>query len=774
MMFMHLLKIAVRNFKRYPGYSLINLFGLAVGMAVCIAIFLWVQDEWRYDRFHTRADRLHRVVSKLESGWTTTSPWAISEVLKKDYPEVIRASRYRQNQTAFRYRDIQFQESYALVDRDFFDMFSFPLLKGNPDNVFEMTNAAVLTQSAATRFFGDEDPMGKVISIENQQEVTVTGLMQDVPANSSLDFSILINMKMVPQEVLESWALETGAYVLLSENVALDEFRKKMSGTTMKYDKRTNQQVINDLQPLTRIHLYSYYGTSLIFYVYMFSAVAVFILLLACINFINLSTARAGKRAREIGMRKVTGAARGSIMRQFLLESMAYAVVALLIALGLVRLFLPEFNALSGKHLALDLLNNAGLMLGLLAIALFTGILSGGYPAWVLSSFKPVRILKQAGATSSSRSTLRKCLVVLQFVVAISLTIGTFIVYRQLSYIRNKDLGFNRNQIVVMRMNQDIRTNYQTFKDELKQHTHVIQVTAANNLPTQVGNINPVYWEGRGPEEYEIMNFVATDHDYIETFDMQIVQGRNFSRDYQTDVDNYIVNEEAVKFMQLQEPVGKLFSIWQYEGRIIGVVGNFHATSLRNQIKPVVITLHQNWWPSQLFIRIKPDEIPQTLERIETLWKRYTNGQPFIYNFLDDIFDQQYRAEQRLGRLFNYFAVLTIFISCLGLLGLASFMAEQRTKEVGVRKVLGATYSNIILLLSREFGVLIAVANLIAWPLTFILMKRWLNNFAYHAGVPLQVFVFSALLVLAVAMVSVSFQAVRAARADAVRSLRYE
>ena len=529
-----------------------------------------------------------------------------------------------------------------------------------------------------------------------------------------------------------------------------------------------------ELEPLTRIHLHNLKGGGPILYVHIFATIAVFILLMASINFMNLATARAGTRAKEVGLRKVVGARKSDVVRQYYGESILHAGLALVLAIGLAFLTLPAFNNLAEKSLTLSFTRDAGVLLALLVITLFTGLVSGSYPAFFLSSFQPARVLKNAASPASSKSRLRKILVVFQFSIAVVLLIGTAAVYSQLNYIRTVNLGFNRNQVVTLAMNRVIRSNYRVFKDELLRNTGIVNVTAATSRPTYVGNINPVYWEGRNPGQYETMNFIATDHDYIKTFEMEIIAGRDFSREISTDPQNYIVNEAAVRMMGLQAPVGKLFSIWDNRGTIIGVVKDFHNRPLSQEITPTVITLNPNWAPNVIFVRIRPENIARTMNRIEEIWGRFAQGQPFEPVFLDESFEDLYRSDRRMGVIFRTFAGLAIFISCLGIFGLAAFTAQQRTKEIGVRKVLGASVAGIISLLSREFLLLVSIANLIAWPAGYILTNRLLRNYAYRTELPIWIYFGAGILVYLIALMTVSFQAFKAARTEPVNALRYE
>jgi predicted permease len=773
-MFNSYLKIALRTIQRHKGYSFINIMGLAVGIACCVLILLWVQDELSYDRFHENYRDLYRTVVNVGDKWWTSSPWALAPTLKKDYPEIQMYTRYGEIQRLITYGDKNFNEDIAFVDHDFFKMFTFPFVEGNPDSAFPTVNSAVITEKTARKYFGNDDPLGKALNVNNRFQLTITGVIKEVPSNSHMQFDVVIPVLLFGEAVNTEWSLESSSYVLLQDNTAVEAFREKISGVIMKYDRRTDQTVVLDLQPLSRIHLYSLYGGGSILYIYIFSSIAVIILLIACINFMNLSTARGGTRAKEVGMRKVVGARRSHVIKQFFGESMLLSFVALCLAVGLVFLFLPSFNKLAQKSLSFDLSGNLTILLGLLGLTLLTGIVSGSYPALFLSSFHPARVIKGTLSAESGKPFLRKVLVVTQFTIAVVLIIGTLVVYKQLHYIRNRELGFNRQQVLSLDLNRPVRDSYQSLKNEFLQHPSVLNVTAATSRPTRVGNINPVYWEGRGPEQYETWKFVSTDFDYIKTFEMEIVSGRDFSREFETDRQNYIVNEKAVEHMGFQDPIGTLFSIWENEGQIIGVVKDFHMTSLHNEIEPLVITLSDNWRPSILFIKVRPENIHSTVIDLEKTWNTFAPNFPFEFQFLDEAFEAQYRTDQRTGSLFKSFAFLAIFISCLGIFGLAAFMAEQRTKEIGVRKVLGATVPNIVGLLSKEFLILLTAANAVAWPSAFFLARSLLNRYAYRTNLSLWLFLLAGALAYTIALMTVTYHAFKAARTDPAHALRYE
>ena len=769
------LRTAWRNLKKYKVFSFINIAGLAVGMGCCILIFLWVQDELGFDRFHQNQERLYRAVLRQEGTWITSSGWALAPTLKREFPEIRKATRFADRNVLHTFEDKSLYRRTAFVDPDFLDMFGFALLEGDPAGAMAVNRSVVITESTARAIFGHSDPMGKTLNLNNgQYQVTVTGIVKDPPENSTLRFDALVPVRIVGEEVDTDWSYESECYVLLDENASLEEVRKKIAPIVMKYDQRVNTERALDLEPLTRIHLHSLGGGGPILYVYIFSTIAVFILLMACINFMNLATARAGTRAKEVGLRKVVGARKSDVVRQFYGESLVHACLALVGAVGLVLLVLPAFGNLAEKRLTMNFTRDAAALLALLVITIVTAIVSGSYPALFLSSFRPAKVLKSVSIGGSSKPRLRKTLVVVQFSIAVVLIIGTAAVYRQLNFIRTADLGYSRHHVVTVAMNRVILPRYQAFKDELLRNPSVVNVTAATGRPTWVGNINPVFWEGRGPEQYETMNFVATDHDYIKTFEMEIVAGRDFSREFSTDVENYIVNEAAVRKMGLQDPVGKLFSIWEDRGTIIGVVKDFHNRPLSLEITPMVITLRTNWPPSVIFIRIRPENVARTMDMIKETWGRFAPGQPFEPAFLDENYEDLYRSDRRMGLVFRNFAGLGIFISCLGIFGLAAFTAEQRTKEIGVRKVLGASTAGIVSLLSREFLVLVTVANLIAWPSGYFLTNRLLRNYAYRTDIPIWIFLGAGILAYLIALLTVGYQAFKAARTEPVHALRYE
>ncbi|MFC2163566.1 ABC transporter permease [Acidobacteriota bacterium] len=768
-------KIALRNIKNHKIYSFINIMGLAIGMACCILILLWVQDELSYDKFHENYNDIYRTIPELNDNMVSANPLALAQTLKENHPEVVKIARFCGRTWLTKSGDKIYNERGALVDDDFLKIFTFPLVKGTPETVFANRESIVITEHTAAKFFGTTDPIGKSLLINNTIKLVVTGVLKDVPTNSHLQFDFLAPMKLQGDRAVTSWSYEARTYFLLQKNVSPQAFEEKISGFIMEHDKRTNQKVTLHIQSLAKVHLYSLGGTDPILYVYIFLTIAIAILFIACINFINLSTARANTRAKEIGMRKVVGAERDNIIQQFIGESILLSAIALLLAIGFVYLLLPAFNTLSQKQLTLDITGQASTVIGLVGIIILTGFVSGSYPAFMLSAFKPVNTLKRERQSGSGGYVLRKILVIGQFTATIILIIGTIIMYRQLNFIRNKDLGLNKDYIVAIDMNNELRQNYKSFKSEIKRNPNIINVTAARRLPTSIGHFNPVYWEGRGPEQYVTFVDASVTYDYFKTFGMEIIEGRSFSQELATDKENYILNEAAAEMTELESPIGKMFSIWEDEGKIIGIVKNFHTSSLHNEIGPVVFTLSQRHGRyNYIFSKIRSDGVSGTLQFLKSKAIEFAPNNLFEYRFLDEAFDQQYRSDQRRGTIYKYFTILAIFISCLGLFGMASFTAEQRTKEIGIRKVLGASISNITLLISKDFIILLMISNIIAWPIAYFIMQRMLNSYAYRTSIAAWIFVAAGAAAIVVALLTVGIKIIRAATANPIDSLRYE
>ncbi len=783
--------VALRNLRKHKAYSLINVTGLAIGMASTILILLWVRDELSFDRFHAKATQIHRIyrdeAATAAGSSSALTPPPMAAALKKDFPEVLLATRFGTWQRRLvTSGDRSFSESrYMHVDPDFFDMFSFPLLKGDPETALAEPYSIVLTESAAAKYFGDEDPVGRSLTVDRSFDVTVTGIVQDPPQNSSLTFDMLspfaiLLTQYIGEEATDNWGFNSfGTYVLLAPDVPAEDFNPKLEGYLQRNDEEDDDRLV--AQPLLDIHLRSNVGHDLgnrgsIKYVWIFGALALFILAIAAINFVNLTTARSAKRAREVGVRKVVGARRSQIVRQFFGESILMSLLALGAALILVELVLPAFNALSRKEISTAWFENFPALAGCLCLALATGLLSGVYPALFLSSFRPVRVLKGSLQAAGGGSTFRKVLVIVQFSLSVFLITGTAVISRQMAYMRNKDLGFDKEQIVHLRLFGELSAKYPVIKESLLRNPDVVSVTASMSLPTSIqGSPGTPEWEGKDPDAVMEIKADFVDFDYIETFGISMVEGRSFSQDFATDPEEaYLVNEEAVRRMGLERPaVGKRFSFWEREGKIIGVMKDAHFQPFHQKIEPLVFKIFPPWFRA-LYVKIRAGDTAARLASIEKTWASLDLGYPFDVRFLDEDFENLYRSEARMGTLFRTFAALAVFIACLGLFGLASFMAEQRTKEIGIRRILGASVTGITAMMSREFIAWVLAANLVAWPAAWFFMSRWLQGFAYRSELSPWSFLVSGAIALTIALATVSALSVRAASANPADTLRYE
>ena len=777
------LKIAIRNLRKHKGYSFINIFGLAVGLATCILILLWVQDEVSYDQFHTNLDSLYRVVCYDRLGsrekYSVTSP-PIAPALEQNFPEILRATRYLEKRNQLiKYGDEKFLEkSVSFSDPAFLEMFSFPLIQGDSKTALTDPYTALLTESTARKYFGPEDPIGKILSLGGRFDIQVTGVLEDLPANSHLQFSILMPVKLLKDL---GWDLDDWERFFIHTYIQLHPESAPIDPLKILdiYEKGTGEEsnILYELLPVKDIHLRSagiwgYGADGNIRNVYLFSIIAVFVLLIACVNFMNLSTARSGDRAKEVGMRKVVGAHRKDIIQQFFGESMLLAFIALGLSLVFVSIVLPVFNNLTAKNMALHISTNASLLMFLVGIALITGLLSGIYPALLLSGFKPVVAFKAKSiSTRNIHSLFRKILVVAQFSLSIALIIGTGIVFTQLEYMQKMELGFNQEHIICMNLTPSLKEKYEVMKEELLRLPGVSQVTTASSRP--FAGISSTTWEGQDSNRHIELFFSRVDTDFCKTFGMTIVDGRFFSEDFSTDKESYMLNETAVRQMELENPVGEQIEFLEQKGTVIGIIKDYHFRSLHSKIAPLLLTLSEKG-QDYMSIKVVPGNLRSTLDEIESVWSQFERDYPFKYTFINEEFDRIYRTEIRFRDIFGYFAGLAIVISCLGLFGLASFMAEKRTKEIGVRKVLGASVSGIAILLAKEFTKWVIVANAVAWPLAYWTMKEWLTGFAYRAEMGLGIFLISGGLALVLAWITVGYKSVRAALTNPVDCLRYE
>jgi putative ABC transport system permease protein len=781
------LKVAVRNLLRHKVFSFINIFGLALGMTCSILIMLWVQDELSFNRFHTNSGRLHRVIEHQhypggEDLIMPSTPGPLAEGLKKEFPEITHAAKVSWDvQVLLAHGDKRFKEKGNYVSPDFLTMFTFPLLKGDAATALSQPHSLVIDETMALKYFGTTDVLGRMLQVNNRTSYKITGVMAPVPKNSSLQFSFLMPVDDYENQPDMGWLKNWGSngirtFVLLRPDADAAALSAKMEKFLLKHNPDSHIDLF--LQAVSDMHLYTFFKPGRVpvgrmQYVRLFSVVAVFVLLIACINFMNLSTARSAKRAKEVGVRKVIGAVRSVLVGQFLGESILIALLAILIAACLTQLSLGTFNELTDKYIRLDFTDPV-LLAWLAGIALVTGLVAGSYPALFLSSFKPVTVLKGTHKFSNHAALFRKGLVVFQFVLSAILIISTLVAYRQVNYIHHKSLGLNRENVAYVYLEGDLSKHAGLFKQELAQAPGIQAVGAASQNPLQVGNSGGgVEWRGKDPKSDILFCYINADYGFINTLDIKLKEGRVFSKAYGADSMKVLVNEEAVRLMGLQQPIGEKLKIGDKNVHIIGVMKNFHVTPLQEAMQPVILTLSEPE-SHMAYIRTRPGQTATALASLEKLVKKYNPAYPFEYHFLDEDFGKMYRSEAIISRLANYFAGIAILISCLGLFGLALFTAEQRTKEIGIRKVLGASVSGIVAMLSKDFLKLVLIANVIAWPLGWYLMDNWLQDYAFRVELGWWIFILAGAATLFIALLTVSFQALRAAVANPVRALRRE
>jgi predicted permease len=788
-MFKNYLKIALRNLQRHKAYSLLNISGLAIGMACSILILLWVQNELSYDRFHADADEMYRLTCNAGDFKAAVTPAGMAAGLQSEMPEIKSTVRISKPSTElFEVGTQKFEEKNILyVDSNFLNVFSFQLLKGDRISALANPNAIVITEAMAKKYFGDNGAIGKIIKKNNNDNLVVTGVLADVPSNSHLQFDFILPMSSIAStndDIKNSvWgSFNFYTYIELNKNINTDAAKLAKLTARIKEIYKTHvpdMKVDFQLQSLTAIHLHSdlqidVAGNGNIQYVNIFFIVAIFILIVACINFMNLATARSARRAKEVGLRKVVGAGRGQLMVQFLGESLIISFFSLLIAIGIVWLLLPAFNHLAEKNLFFSLLNGK-LIFMLAGIALLTGILSGIYPALFLSGFKPITVLKGKLKIGGGNLLFRNSLVVTQFVVSIILLVGTAVVYRQLNFIKNKNLGFDKSNLLYMQMTGDIWNKQPALKTLLQQDPNTNDYSVISDLPTSLvtGTID-VQWEGKDPKSQVVVPSMDVDENFVKVFQMKIVAGRSFSRSFKGDSSNYVINETAMHLMgmNINNAVGRNISFSGTKGIVIGVVKDFNFKPLQYAIDPLILRL--NRWGGYVMLRTHPGNTQATINALGKISHDLNPAYPFTYNFLDKDLDNLYKGERQMGSIFNLFAILAIFISCLGLYGLSAFMAEQRTREIGVRKVLGASVFSIIYLLSGKFTRLIIIAIIIAIPVSWWAIDNWLKSFAYRINIGGMIFLIACGTALLIALLTVSYESIKAAIANPVKSLRSE
>jgi len=799
-MFKNYLIIAVRNLLRQKGYSIINISGLAIGLAAFILIVLHVTDELSYDRFHKNADNIYRVcIDGMISGDVfnvAVSAPPMGQAMVRDIPEVTNSVRLSEDDETvfFSYENNKFyEEGMIYVDSTFFDIFSFRMIMGNPETALDELYSIVLTQSVAEKYFGKNNPVGKTIMLNDKHNFMVTGIVEDPPSNSHFTFNVLSTYSTfldVYNVGHQDWgSLSIYTYVLLTPGTIIPEvearFPEFMNKNMEGLSEMESIKFKPYLQPVTSIHLHSNLMAELepnsdIKYVYTFLAIAIFILLIACINFMNLSTARSIKRAREVGLRKVVGAHRKQLIIQFLGESFILCFIGLILALILVELALPTFNHLLDKDFILNDYFHWSHVLYLVLIAIIVSLIAGSYPAFYLSAFQPIKVLKGILGSSSKKSAVRNVLVVIQFSISIFLIISTGFVYHQLQYLRQKKLGFDKENVVVIPLRGDrLQQKAEVLKMELKNLSCVENVTSSQFIPG--GDMNGTGYAPEGMDENApwIIYTNSVGFEYVKTMGMEIIGGRDFEKEFSTDSTGILINETLVKKLGWENPIGKKISAFHSEPAIdltiIGIVEDFNFRSLHDAIEPSLMIIGQDN-ARYISVRLTPGNISQNLETLNKKWKETENSFPFDYFFLDKDLDQLYKAEIRVGETFIYFTIIAILIACLGLFGLASFNAEQKTKEIGIRKALGSSIQNIVIMLSKQFSKWVIIANIISWPIAFYFIDNWLGNFAYSLNIldKWYIFIVSGLLALIIALLTVSYQAVKAAFTNPVEAIKYE
>lgn len=784
-------KTAWRNLFNNKFYSAINIAGLTIGLAVGLLILLWVNDELSFDRFHSKVDSIYKVNAQIGTG-SSMQVWGgvqgpVATYALKEIPGVQNAVRVitSYDYSIFRYQDKLLKEetgrcSYA--DPSIFKLFDFKLLKGDVNNPFPTNNSVILTESAAKKFFGDVNPIGKILLADNKDNYIVNGLMADFPGNSSISGDILFSIEVRKKQYSptdywksmdEDWGdYYTETYLQLQPGTSPQQVADKLTAIHIKHQAGTK---LSDghylMQPLSKAHLYNPDGSSPAMQtVKIFAIVALLILVIAAINYINLSTARAMLRSKEVSVRKIIGAARAQLFLQFITETILFFSISLMLAFGLIFILMPFYNDLSGKQMHFDLFNgDVWKVVGF--TVLLTLIASSIYPALLLSSFKPISALKGKLSIGVGNTVFRKVLVVCQFVFSIGLIIGTLIINRQLTFIREKELGFDRSFVFSVPM-RDMQSHYLAVKGDLLNKSFIQGVTTSNNNIVSQGNTTgDTDWDGKEANRQFLIHPMAVDQDFISVFKLKLVLGANFAG-VKPDSAHYILNETAVRDAGIKNPIGKRFKLHDVDGIIIGVVKDFHFASLKQKIEPFIFQYQPTTW--QLFVKTTGKDAPKAVNAVKTAWQRYNPNFPFDYSFLDETYDRLYKSDQHTGILFNVFAVIAILISCLGLFGLATYTAQVKVKEIGIRKVLGASVTSITAMLSKDFLTLVILAIIIASPIAWYAMNQWLQNFVYRAIIQWWIFAIAGLAGVLIALATISFQSIKAALANPVKSLRSE
>lgn len=802
------LKIALRNLLKNKAYSFINIAGLALGLTCCLLITMYVVDELSYDHFHENADQIYRLDSDIKFGGHDFSLAVVSPMvgpaMVEELPSVKYSVRFRSRGSFLVRKGDQTlkEENVIYADSTLFDIFSFPLIAGNPKTALVDPTSVVITESTARKYFGKTEVLGETLNFDNRTDYKITGVMKDIPRNSHIRFDFFLAMTGLEESRELTWVSNNfNTYILVDKGTDIKNLGVQLQALVDRNVDVQMQQIMQrsledlkksgdflryQLMPMTDIHLHSNRTAELspnssVQYVYMFSGIAFFVLLIACINFMNLATARSAGRAREVGIRKVMGSLKSSLIGQFLTESLLMTLLAFGLAMLGAWLLLPWFNQLADKQISFSSFMNFSFLPVLLLFVIITGLLAGSYPAFFLSSFQPIKVLKGTTGGSAKSGWLRSSLVVFQFITSVLLIIGTIVIYRQLNYIQNKQLGFNKEQVLILQDAYALGDQVGAFKQDVLRESGVVSGTVSGYLPVPSNRSDTPYFPTPtiDPDKAVSSQVWRVDEDYVPTMGMEIMEGRNFSRDFPSDSTAVIMNEAAAKLFNFENPIGeKIYTLRDFNDTevlsydVVGVVKDFNFESLRENISPLLLFIGRS--TSSISFRINTNDVPGLVSRIESKWRAMGPGQPFNYEFMDEAFDQMYRTEQRVGNIFISFAILAIFIACLGLFGLSAFMAEQRTKEIGIRKVLGASIGNIVTMLSKDFLRLVLIAAVIAFPVAWWGMNKWLEDFAYRTSISWWIFALAGAVAVLIALATVSFQAMRAAVTNPVESLRNE
>ncbi|QQS35417.1 MAG: ABC transporter permease [Ignavibacteriales bacterium] len=801
-MFKNYLKIAFRNLLKNKIHSAINIAGLIIGITCVVLIFLFVSDELSYDRFHSKKDRIYRVIEKIDTEGqgeeSSSNPFPVGPTLYNDYPHLIEAYvrffNFQAPSLTLQVGDKKINEKKIyFADSTLFKVFDFPLAQGNPSTALASPNSIILTKELARKYFGDSDPLNQTMLFEGQFSLKVTGVFDELPSQSHFNFECLISFTTVyniyGQGINNNWVWNPNwTYVLLKENIDPKELEAQFPEFIQKYYPAfIKPQITHYLQPLTDIHLksdldYEMQPNGDEADIYIFGIIGFLILFIACINFMNLATAKSVNRAREVGMRKVLGANRIQLIKQFLGESVLMSLIAVCVSILFIEILLPLFNSLSGKDLSAAFWSEPMIVAGLIIFGVIVGLIAGIYPAFFLSSAEPATVLKGTKKLGMKSEFFRKGLVIIQFTISLGLIISTMIIYDQLNFLRNADLGFDKSQVIVMPTRPPIIPKAESFKEEVLRNHNIRNFTVMNEIIGEHHNTHEFNYEGMEAGKWIYFPALMVDEKFVETFDIKIIAGRNFSKEIITDDSlGLLINESMVRHLGWGSPdeaIGKQFYTPLGQERVIGVFRDFNFVSLVEPIGPFVLDMPAKpfigFFKKFFAVKVSTNEINSTLSYLEKTWSSYFPEYPFEYSFLNDNLDYLYKSQDNLGSLIGYFSLLAIIIACLGLFALASFTAEKRTKEIGIRKVLGASVTGIVGLLSKEFLILVILANLIAWPVTYFVMNNWLESFAYRTSIDVFTFITAGLIATLIALLTVSYQSIKSALANPVESLRSE